>query len=174
VTDAIRDGSLPFRLDGRYAAPHGVELAVFERTCTRGCERAGVALASFDGIDLVALTVEPFHSMVRIRSCWTTPAPVAEELTMFVHVTGSEGDIVGGLDHRPCRGMSPTSRWSPGALIADEFLVPTGLLGAGRDLRIGMYSPGDGRRRAVTVHRGPWTTDEGGTRLVLTGAAVPR
>jgi hypothetical protein len=61
--------------------------------------------------------------------------------TVFTHLTAPDGTTWGQWDNQPQQGRSPTTRWVPGQVVADQYQIPvskdaqTGPLA----LRVGMY-----------------------------------
>ena len=55
---------------------------------------------------------------------WQAQAAMSEEYTVFVHLLNGDGQLVGQMDGPPVEGNYPTSRWSPGEVVADRHLVP--------------------------------------------------
>ncbi len=62
-----------------------------------------------------------------------------EDYTVSVHALDSQGRVVAQADGQPLNGRLPTSRWVPGATIADvrEIVAPEGK--SVSSLRVGWY-----------------------------------
>lgn len=54
---------------------------------------------------------------------WTTPATIPEQYTLFVHLAGSDNQLLVQFDGVPAEGRHPTRQWQPGDIFADEHLL---------------------------------------------------
>ncbi len=61
---------------------------------------------------------------VPVTLYWRADEPVAEDYSLYLHLLGREYAEVGKIDTYPGRGLLPTSRWTPGAVIADTYRLP--------------------------------------------------
>ncbi len=112
-------------------------------------------LARFDGgIRLESARIPdrlPADGRLPVTLFWSAEQPPATDYTVFVHVVGPDGQMVGQWDQVPAAGKAPTSGWAPGQLIADEYRVP--LQAAAGDgpyqVYVGMYDPATGTRLDV-------------------------
>ena len=91
--------------------------------------------------------------MVRLILYWETSEPLAERLTVFAHVLGSDGQLVAQQDSQPRGGSRPTSTWAVGEVIPDPIgiLIPAGTPSGEYQIVVGMYHPGTGERLPVVV-----------------------
>ena len=112
-------------------------------------------IARFDGgIRLEAAQIPdrlPADGRLPVTLFWSAEQPPARDYTVFVHVVGPDGQMVGQWDQTPAAGKAPTSGWAPGQLIADEYRVPI-QAGAGDGpyrVYVGMYDPATGTRLDV-------------------------
>ena len=113
-------------------------------------------LAHFDGgIRLEVAQIPdrlPADELLPLTLFWSAERPPARDYTVFVHVVGPDGQMVGQWDQTPAAGNAPTSGWAPGQLIADEYRVP--IPGKAEDgpyrVFVGMYDPATGTRLDVT------------------------
>jgi len=89
-----------------------------------------------------ALATDRATNRVRVTLYWQSIAPSAEEYTVFVHLLDASGTIVAQRDAPPRDGAYPTSIWTPGEIIKDEYelQIPANAR-APFSLAIGMYSP---------------------------------
>ncbi len=89
-----------------------------------------------------ALTTDRATNRVRVTLYWQSIAPSAEEYTVFVHLLDASGAIVAQRDAPPRDGAYPTSIWTPGEIVKDEYelQIPANAR-APLSLAIGMYSP---------------------------------
>ncbi|GIW05277.1 MAG: hypothetical protein KatS3mg060_0082 [Dehalococcoidia bacterium] len=117
-------------------------------------------------IQLVAASVVPATvrpgELVTVELTWRAVAPVRRSYQVFVHLVGPAGGV-GGVNAVPGGGLAATTRWAPGIVLADRFVVPVsstaepGLY----EVQTGFFSPAMGERLPVT--RGP---DRGGATVV--------
>jgi len=109
-------------------------------------------LARFDGgIRLETALIPdrlPADERLPVTLFWSAEQPPARDYTVFVHVVGPDGQIVGQWDQAPAAGKAPTTGWAPGQLIADEYRVPiqAGAGGGPYRVYVGMYDPATGTR----------------------------
>ena len=111
--------------------------------------------ASTGGIALETAQVSerlPSDGYLPVTLFWSTEQPLARDYTVFVHVVGPDGQMVGQWDQTPAAGKAPTSGWEPGRLVADEYRVPV-QAGVGKDpyrVYVGIYDPATGTRLDVS------------------------
>jgi hypothetical protein len=85
----------------------------------------------------------------RLRLHWQATAPVARDLTVFVHLLDWEGERVAQGDGMPgYLGPLPTTLWQPGVPVLDEHEIelPEDLAPGAYDLWIGWYDSQTGAR----------------------------
>ena len=72
---------------------------------------------------------------------WRAQEPVAEDLSVFVHLAGPDGVPLAQDDGEPVDGQFPTSRWPAGALVADprSLRPPDGVDQTQLRLLVGLY-----------------------------------
>ncbi|HYN88640.1 MAG TPA: hypothetical protein VER55_08920, partial [Ardenticatenaceae bacterium] len=89
---------------------------------------------------------------VSVRLFWRAEAAIERDYTVFVHLVGPDGELVAQRDQQPLGGFFPTSYWSPGRVVPDEYqlVLPPDAPPGMYDLRVGMYDLESGRRLAVT------------------------
>ena len=99
---------------------------------------------------------------VALTLYWQTDAPLTARYKVFTHIVGETynagtGNFLWGQqDNEPAQGQAPTTRWSPGTVIADTYLIPIdaqapeGLY----TLDIGLYGLVDGQRLPVAIAEG--------------------
>ena len=94
----------------------------------------------------------PADGYLPVTLFWSAERPLAKDHTVFVHVVGRDGQMVGQWDQVPAAGKAPTSGWAPGQLIADEYRVPVqaGTSDGPYQVYVGMYDPATGTRLDVT------------------------
>jgi 4-amino-4-deoxy-L-arabinose transferase-like glycosyltransferase len=93
---------------------------------------------SFNGeIKLVGWTAEWKDDLLLVTLAWQAEREMEKDYTAFVHLTDSEGNLIGQID-RPPAGY-PTSDWRPGEIVVDYFVLsPPADLAPGEE--IGMSS----------------------------------
>jgi 4-amino-4-deoxy-L-arabinose transferase-like glycosyltransferase len=76
-----------------------------------------------------------------LRLVWTTTQPVANNFTIFLHLVGPDGAIIGQMDQPPEGGFYPTSGWREGEPVADRYslLLPSELPHGQYQLLVGLY-----------------------------------
>ena len=117
------------------------------------CNRTAGPVATFDGgIELVAARLpETLDGPLYATLFWRATAPVDTDYTVFVHVVDAAGRMLGQWDQVPGAGSAPTSGWTPGALIADDYRIDLDRAGAQSPARVmvGLYDPATGVRLPV-------------------------
>ncbi len=103
------------------------------------------------GYDLPDTAVQPGDGL-SIAFYWQAVDEIMDNLTVFVHLVGANGEIVAQRDQIPASGARPTTGWAPREVVRDAY----GLL-IGEDvppgvyrLRIGWYNATTGERVPVT------------------------
>ena len=70
-------------------------------------------------------------------------APISEDYTAFVHLVRTDGEreIGGQVDSQPSAGEEPTSSWTPGQVVVDDYVLslPPDMPPGEYRLEIGMY-----------------------------------
>jgi hypothetical protein len=112
------------------------------------------------GYDLEAKTVRP-GSVVSCTLYWRALQDMNQNYTVFNHLVAADGQTWGQWDNQPQRGTLPTTRWSPGQVVADAYQIPVaGDAPAGSlELRVGMYDLLTMNRLAVRDENGGVTGD---------------
>lgn len=115
------------------------------------------------GYDLEEQQIGP-DGMVNLTLYWQPTAPVSRAYTVFTHLLGPSGEIVGQQDNMPVVGDWPTTCWVPGEIIADPYDidVESGVQSGIWTLEAGMYLLESGERLSA---RGPSATADG--RVIL-------
>jgi serine/threonine-protein kinase len=77
-----------------------------------------------------------------ITLIWQAIKSPEQGYTVFVHLTGSNGNLIGQHDGLPASGTRPTDTWSPGDQVTDDhqFAIPSDTPPGEYWLRVGMYS----------------------------------
>ena len=61
---------------------------------------------------------------VRLALYWESLAAMDEDLSIYVHLFGRDGQNLGQVDTYPGGGNYPTSLWQPGQIVREEIVVP--------------------------------------------------
>lgn len=79
---------------------------------------------------------------------WQAQTKVAEDYTVFIHLTGQDGRILAQHDGQPAGGAYATGRWSAGEVVGDWVSVglPVDSPAGEYDLVVGVYRPETGER----------------------------
>jgi hypothetical protein len=87
---------------------------------------------------------------------WHADRPPALAYTVFTHLVGPDGTLYGQWDNPPVRGTYPTTEWTAGETVFDQYLIPLkGDAPPGEyRLLVGLYDPASGRRLAVLDGQG--------------------
>ena len=110
---------------------------------------------AFLGSELEKVIVRPGDTL-NLTLFWQALNQVDRSYTVFVHLLGSDGQVVAQQDSPPGGGASPTSSWVPAEYITDMYqLVVKPDLPAGEyRIEIGMYDPATGVRLPVVDGEG--------------------
>ena len=61
---------------------------------------------------------------LRLTLYWQARQSLTEDYTMFLHLAAPDGFVKAQHDRQPLNGLWPTSRWSPGEVVADRYEIP--------------------------------------------------
>jgi len=118
----------------------------------------GVDLVGFD-LDRADATYRP-GDVVYLQLWWRATGDPGKDWTVFTHLLGPtkpDGTRVwAGRDARPGQGSVPTTAWTPGDVILDEYqlqLPPDAPPGEYR-IEVGLYDPAAGGARAIATNPG--------------------
>jgi hypothetical protein len=103
------------------------------------------------GYGIAQETVSPGQS-IPLTLYWEAEGPTERAYTLFVHLIGPDGGLVGQVDRIPGNGTAPTSSWAEGQVIVDEVALPTppGAEDGPYRIAIGFYDAAYGGRLSVT------------------------
>lgn len=89
----------------------------------------------------------PSGGVVRVSLYWRVEQPMSQNYTVFVHLLGGDGRVLGQHDSWPADEHRPTSVLTPGTLIRDVHYVPVAESLAIKDaaLRVGLYESSTGQ-----------------------------
>jgi serine/threonine-protein kinase len=100
---------------------------------------------------------------------WRGLQPVADSYTVFLHLLGPGGVLIGQDDHEPRDGdvSHPTNSWIPGVVVADTHSVdiPPDAASGVYQVRTGMYLPSNESQRLPVLDAGR-TSDQNNSILV--------
>jgi 4-amino-4-deoxy-L-arabinose transferase-like glycosyltransferase len=101
------------------------------------------------GFDIVSAQVAPGEGLP-LTLVWQAEGPAEQDVTLFVHLLGADGQSVGQVDRVPGGGMSPATSWAPGQVIVEDVTVPVaaGAPAGTYHLAVGFYDPAYGHRLA--------------------------
>ena len=121
------------------------------------------ARGSWPGFDLVGFDLDrndgsyqPGDS-VYLQLWWRATGKSDRDWTVFTHLLGpakSDGSTVwAGDDAQPGQGSVPTTTWSPGDLILDEYQLqlPADAPPSEYSIEVGLYDPAAGSARAIAT-----------------------
>jgi hypothetical protein len=98
-----------------------------------------------DAIELVGYNIDQNH----LTLIWRSIAAIDQDYTVFTHVLDQTGRQIGGQDNQPVNGSYPTSRWSPGEYVIDQYAPAN--LAQGYSMEVGLYDPETGARLGPTI-----------------------
>jgi len=127
-----------------------------------------------DQIQLRGVSLRPllnWPASFEVTHYWQCLKTPVAELRVFVHITNSAGETVYQQDHWPQAGRFPTSRWKPGDIVRERYVLALpGSLPAGKyQIRLGWFDPVGGPRLPV-LNPGPADRDD---RAVVAELDVP-
>jgi hypothetical protein len=104
--------------------------------------------------DLPARSTWQAGESIPLTLYWTAEGPIPERYKVFVHLVGeaynpdSLNPLWGQQDQEPRGGLSPTTSWRVGQVIADDYLVPIEEDAPAGEytIQVGLYVPLDGGR----------------------------
>ncbi|MCL5995435.1 MAG: glycosyltransferase family 39 protein [Chloroflexi bacterium] len=110
-------------------------------------------------LDVALPAAAPSGQALTVTLVWRATASGLPSLTTFLHILSADGKLVAQTDAPPRGGNYPTSVWSAGEIIPDQYTVPLdpALPPGTYHVRLGMYD-------ARTVERLP-AFDAAGTPL---------
>jgi hypothetical protein len=103
----------------------------------------------FGKIQLDSYTFSTVDDGVRISLQWSANQPLSENVSWFVHLVNSVGEIVAQQDRQPQGGYAPTSSWTESVTDRLFFPLPPNRDMSGWQVRIGWVDPTSGERLAV-------------------------
>jgi len=108
------------------------------------------------GYELNRDTLRP-GEVLPLRLFWQAVRPVERDYTIFVHLLGAEDLVIAQRDSQPVLGSYPTSRWQPGQVVSDLYLIGLPATAYAPDevqVEVGLYLPETGQRLPVQSAEG--------------------
>jgi len=107
---------------------------------------------------------------IHLTLYWEALAEMERDYTVFTHVIGERDHIWAQMDSQPQGGAAPTSTWSRGQLLVDEYhlLVEPDTPPGVYDIEVGFYLPTTGERLGLLDEAGHWVD----SRVLLTKVRV--
>ena len=135
----------------RWAA-NEVDLAAVGRVGDRDFDPDSAVYEFGDVIRFQLVDSAVSNDELALQFLWKLDQPVAEDLTVFVHLYGPDGILQNQADGYPIAGMAPFWLWETGETLSDQRLLtlPENLPLEMLRLGIGVYDTGNGERLAVT------------------------
>lgn len=107
--------------------------------------------------ELLGYSLQPAEAgaATTVSLYWQVSAAVQTDYTVFVQWLDPQNKVLAQVDAQPLPNLYPTSRWLPGEIISDRFVLPAPpeQLAVGR-LVTGMYDLASGTRLPVYDSRG--------------------
>ena len=113
----------------------------------------------------------PGHG-IHLDLFWQALQPIEESYTVFIHLIDEEGNIWGQKDNPPGDGFYPTTFWTQGEIVHDQYdltVSPDASPGTYR-LAVGMYLPQTGERLGARGEEGPLPEN----RILLSSPVIIR
>ena len=101
------------------------------------------------GIRLLGYSITEYEaSEISFTLYWYAESTITNDLTVFVHMIDSSGDIVAQADGPPSHGYWPTSEWEPGIAVSDHHNLVHDIDTSreAHTIVIGLYDPASGLR----------------------------
>lgn len=93
---------------------------------------------------------------LRLSLYWQADAPTDVPYTIFTHLAGPDDQLYGQWDNPPVRGTYPTTDWSPGENVVDQYEIAVSPSAPAGDYRllVGLYDPETSIRLPVLAANG--------------------
>lgn len=110
--------------------------------------------------DKASPTTSPGKKLM-LTLVWKAHRSLDVDYTVFTHLIGPDGRMWGQWDNPPVRGTYPTSRWSVGERVFDQYAIPVNAQApqGNYHVLVGLYEPTSGRRLVVLDASGQITGD---------------
>jgi 4-amino-4-deoxy-L-arabinose transferase-like glycosyltransferase len=104
---------MPVRIEGRY---HALPASAHPQSA-----RLGDTIRLL-GFSVDSPTVQPGQTL-EVALYWRAEAAIAAQYTVFTHLLGPDGTLLGQEDSMPLDGRYPTDRWQEGEIIGDRYHI---------------------------------------------------
>ncbi|MCZ7567186.1 MAG: glycosyltransferase family 39 protein [Ardenticatenaceae bacterium] len=106
---------------------------------------------ALQGTELPGSVVTTPGTALEIPVLWQSLRPAGQDLTVFVHLVGTDGTPLVQADRQPTGGFFPTGRWRPGDRVPDTITLtlPSGLPAGEYRLLVGLYDVSTGARLSL-------------------------
>ena len=124
-------------------------------------------LITLESADLPRDTLRPGES-IEVTLRWKSRVDsIGQPYKVFLHLIGPTGNLIAQLDREPQDGLSPTTTWSNGIIVPDQYKleIPRDAPRGAYQLRTGMYLVNNPAARLAVVDPGE-TTAENNSILV--------
>ncbi len=106
-------------------------------------------IARFDNnVTLLDAAATMTSSGLQLIFLWQVNEPPPEDVTIFVHVLGTNGQMIAQADGDPLAGSYPLYQWPAGLVVRDDRLIDVS--GSNLTVRVGLYHRSTGERLKVT------------------------
>ena len=154
-----RNPDAPDTLSVRWLKERGAEAARFSGGTTQTLlfDLRGAGAASSNKFVLgqnILLNTVPLDPQASVGDSlplllrWTATQPITDDLSIFVHLIGPDGQLAAQSDGMAVNGLAPSFTWAPGQPIDDRraLLIPTKTMPGRYSVRVGLYRRGDQTR----------------------------
>ena len=111
---------------------------------------------------------------INLTLFWRAQKRLTTPYVVFIHLLGPGNNLVQQKDTEPGNGASPTTAWSPNAVVADSYVlnVPQNVQPGEYTLRVGLYPSGLPATRLAVTDPGKTTVDSNSI-LIKTVTILP-
>jgi hypothetical protein len=109
----------------------------------------GAEIFTFDDrFDLALAAYQVEGDSLQLDLAWNIRQARPDDLTVFVHLYGPDGQLVGQDDGYPLRGLSPFWLWDAGQVLLDRrtLSLPADSPAGNYTVAVGLYDPETGQR----------------------------
>ena len=102
------------------------------------------------GYDISSYTVAPGETL-GLTLTWRALREMNTDYTVFAHLIGPDGSMVGQRDQQPVKGSYPTSLWAKHEVVTDVYNIPVSPAATPGEhrLEVGMYVAETGTRLSI-------------------------
>jgi len=149
---------------GRFAAP-SMQTVLFDLRFDGAGDANAIKSVAFHPsiqLDTARLNLQASTSQasagdsIPILLRWTTTRPITEDLSIFVHLIGPDGQLIAQSDSAAVNGLAPSFTWAAGQPIADRraILLPAHIAPGRYTVRVGLYRRSDQVRLQTSAGAG--------------------